>query len=151
MAVAKKIHTLRARYPGGRPATGYVDAKPAGFYVDDTDSALVAPQAVRATFDSAGVATLRLDPTNGPGVTPDGWTWRITEHIVGVTNRPPYSITVPHDAPSPRDLRALSPVPAVGTSPALPVLTLVDNGDGTITADGAALADNGDGTITIAS
>lgn len=122
MAVAKKIHTLRARYPGGKPATGFVTATPAGFYVDDTDSALVPPQPVRASFDSAGIATLRLDPTTGPDVTPDGWTWKITERIDGITNRAPYSITVPADAPSPRDLRQLSPAPpSTGSIPPLQV------------------------------
>ncbi|MER6236549.1 hypothetical protein ABT185_10845 [Streptomyces clavifer] len=96
---------------GGTPAQGTVTFAPSLKYVKDPGAnVLILSTELVATLDGTGAFSIEIPATDDPDVTPNGFTWSITEHLNGRTWRT-FSISVPQDTPDPGiDMVAVAPV-----------------------------------------
>jgi hypothetical protein len=123
----------------GSPAIGNVTfaAQVTGALLDSTADIIVLPDDLTITLDANGSLSVILLATDDPSVSPQGFTYLVTEHI-GRAMRS-YSIPVPLGPPL--DLRSVAPVAPVIQGP-LTIVTSVNgvrpdiNGNVTIDALG---------------
>lgn len=109
--------TVTATYTelDGSPAIGTVTfaAQITGALLDSAADIIVLPDDLTITLDANGSLSVVLLATDDPTVTPQGFTYLITEHIGRAIRS--YSIAVPLGAPL--DLRSVAPVAPVIQGP----------------------------------
>jgi lysophospholipase L1-like esterase len=98
-------------HPDGRSATGYISLVPRAGTVADSDAdSLIVATPVSAPLDATGSFTMAVAASNDPDLAPTGWTYEVTEAIVG---RPLRRYDVDITSPGPHNLFDLAPVPMV--------------------------------------
>lgn len=98
-------------HPDNSPAAGYVMFTPQpGVVADSSDDNLIVATPVTAELDGTGSFSVQVAASDDPALDPTGWTYEVTEAIVG---RPIRTYYVDIIAPGPHDLFDLAPVPAV--------------------------------------
>lgn len=117
--------TVTATYTelDGSPATGTVTfaAQVTGALLDSAADIIVLPDDLTITLDATGSLSVVLLATDDPAVTPQGFTYRVTEHI----GRAVRSYSIPVLLGGPLDLRTVAPVAPVTAGP-LPLVTSVN-------------------------
>lgn len=122
---SRRVAWIRGRYSDlstGRPIIGrHLQAVPsARSFVDPAGHRVLGPSTVVGVTDSNGYVAIALQVTDDERLSPQGWTWEITDPL-----RRTFSISVPSDLPL-----YDAPDPAPGQDPdpldGLPVIDLAD-------------------------
>lgn len=97
--------SVRATYPmfNGRVARGSVTFDPPddlGALLDVNGNQIIVPEQIKHRLDTEGNLEVTVPASNGPNVSPSGWTYKVTENIDGASgNRPNiYYVEIPFDA-----------------------------------------------------
>jgi len=100
---------------GGTPAQGTVVFTPSIVLTDTAANEIIEPTPFTATLNPAtGAISISLPATNDTDISPVGWTYLVTENIIGTTGRPPYSVEIDVNSPGATvDLADLVPASAV--------------------------------------
>lgn len=121
---------------------------PGAFLTDIAGSQIIVPKKIVATLDGSGDFSVAVPVTDDPNILPVGFTWRVTEHILGAKNqRKSFDIEVPLASPGGLlDLSTVAPVvavPAVQTYVLVPAFNLLAGRVTALEAGGSGLPAGG--------
>jgi hypothetical protein len=127
----------RYTYLNGTPVAGEISFGGKIFATAATSHTTIVPAPISVRLDPDGQFTIDLPATDDPDITPNGWTYTVTERFPGGRQ---YDIEVPVSAKNTGiDLSILAPVTAQNGSPtAFVTLTAYTAGLGTASANAAA-------------
>jgi peptidoglycan/xylan/chitin deacetylase (PgdA/CDA1 family) len=132
----------------GTPMQGTVSFVPSQRYVtDSTADVLIFSAPLVATLDSDGAFSIEVPATDDPDITPQGFTWTVTESFNRKSGRT-FAIAVPQDTPDPGiDLVKVAPVlPADNVAY---IVTSVDGETGPVSLEGKYAPLGEDGKIPV--
>ena len=111
MAITTRTITATYQHADGTPATGYITLTPNTTIPTPTDDTIVWPRPIYATLDDTGTITATVVATGQAGVGPDGWVYRVEEHVTGAT-RAAWFAEIPAGG-GPLDLADVTPLESV--------------------------------------
>lgn len=124
----------------GTAASGQVTFTPRPQAVNDSGGGdILASSVVTATLDAAGKFTVTLQASDDPTLAPTGWTYLVTETIVGASAQRSYDIKIPASAAGVGiNLWDVAPAsPASGDPTTFPTLAAFAALDGRVGAQGS--------------
>jgi hypothetical protein len=103
-------------HPDGRPCRGSILVEPEPAQLTSAEQGLIVLGRAEAQLDESGRFTLELLATDAAGITPSGWTYRVTERWSDAPGRT-YSLALPAAEPT-VSLPAATPLPDTERAPA---------------------------------
>jgi hypothetical protein len=86
-------------HPDGRPCRGTILIEPEPAQLVSGDHGVIILGPAQAQLDEAGRFKLELLATDSPGITPSGWTYRVTEQLSDAPGRT-YCLALPAAGPT---------------------------------------------------